>query len=257
MTTIFVIGVMLLIGLVLKYLKPKNKETVSIEVATQTIQKEPMLYNEDEFNDNYWIPVEAKKRAVKANLKIKYKNSYNQESERLFDVESFSRGEKGYQLQGFCHKYNKKIKLSSLGIIEAIELTTGIVIEDISANLESKYKGTIAYLQDSLFDDYGWAIYCLLFLASSSGSISKAEREIIGSFITSIQRFSNLDKNWIDTMLKESYRPGKMEVRNWLKSAVAKGYNPEILKQPIVELAQLQEPTNKEFWSFKKYIEQK
>ncbi len=207
------------------------------------------------YNDNYWITVESSQRTVSASLHLSYTTTGNKTDDRDFDVMSFSRGEKGYHIHGYCHKKNKRITLSSLGISDVVELETGRKIDDIKEYLEAKYKETDSYLQDLLFDEYGWAIYVLVYLASTSGSVVKREREVIGRFIKSLPKFSGLDADWVDAELKGLYRPGKMEIRKWVKEAIARGEDFTLTDAPIAELEGLQKPENKEFWTFKNYIQ--
>jgi hypothetical protein len=213
-------------------------------------------FNEEpEYNDNYWIPVESVQRQVSAHLRLNYTNTANEKSGRDFDVSGFSRGEKGYHIHGYCHKKKKKITLSSIGISNVIDLETGEEIKDVTQYLEALYKKSDGYLQDLLFDEYGWAIYALLYLAASSGSVVKKEREIISRFIKSMPKYSSLDSEWIDVQLKKLYRPGKMEVRNWVKEAIARGNDFTIIEAAVAELESLQKEENKEFWTFKHYIQ--
>ncbi len=106
--------------------------------------------------------------------------------------------------------------------MEAIESKNGEVIENISSYLEQKYKDSSENKKDLLFDDYGWAVYSLVYLAATSGSIVKKERDIITTFIKSIPHLSCLEDEWIDKSIRELYRPGSMEIRNWVKAAIDK-----------------------------------
>ena len=223
----------------------------------RTLDENPKNEREEdtEYNDNYWFNVESLEREVSANLHLSYTTTGNKTDDRDFDVMSFSRGEKGYHIHGYCHKKNKRITLSSLGISDVVELETGREIDDIKEYLEAKYKETDSYLQDLLFDEYGWAIYVLVYLASTSGSVVKREREVIGRFIKSLSKFSGLDADWVDAELKGLYRPGKMEIRKWVKEAIARGEDFTLTDAPIAELEGLQKPENKEFWTFKNYIQ--
>jgi len=91
--------------------------------------------------------------------------------------------------------------------MEAIDSENGEVIENISSYLEQKYKDSSENKKDLLFDDYGWAVYSLVYLAATSGSIVKKERDIITTFIKSIPHFSYLEDEWIDKSIRELYRP--------------------------------------------------
>jgi hypothetical protein len=210
--------------------------------------------SESDYLDNYWIAVESKKRELKLALFIKYKNTRSIISEREFDLDSFSRGEKGYHLHGYCHNKKRNITLSSLGVMGAKNISTGEVIHDIIKFIENNYKSTIYYKQDLLFDDYGWAIYVLLYLSATSGSVIKKERDVIITFIKSIKGFEELSEEWFDKTLKELYRPGKMEIRNWIKEGMSKNYNFELLLPWIDMLDSLQSESNKEFQNLKNYV---
>lgn len=223
--------------------------------GSHRIDEEDHTYQEEEnYNDNYWIPVESTNRKVVAHLRLKYQKTNNLINEREFDVSGFSRGDKGYHIHGYCHKRKKNITLSSLGIVEAIDIETGEFIQNVTEYLEEKYRGTADFIQDSLFDDYGWALYPLIYLAASSGSVVKKERDVIAGFIKSIQKFSSLDDSWIDITLKNLYRPSKMEIRNWAKDAIKNGNDFSMIYETIGVLETMQKQENKEFWTFKKYI---
>ncbi len=211
--------------------------------------------SQSDYLDNYWIPVESKRREVKLNLQIKYKNTSSIISNRQFDLTSFSRGEKGYHLHGYCHNKNRNITLSSLGILEVADISSGEIIPDIIEYIERTYKDTVYYKQDYLFDEYGWAIYILVYLSATSGSVVKKERDIIISFIKSIKPYEELSEEWLDKTIKELYRPGKMEIRNWIKEGISKNYDYQLLFPWIAKLESLQQESNKEFYNLKIYIE--
>ena len=137
---------------------------------------------EQEYVDNYWIPVESKRREISINLQIFYKNTKAEISERQFDVESFSRGPKGYHLHGFCHKKKRKITLSSLGVLSAKDIVDGKLITNVVEFIEDAYKKTANYKQDSLFDEHGLAIYTLVYLSTISRNLTKSRRELLVSF---------------------------------------------------------------------------
>lgn len=219
------------------------KFNIQVEFLPQVITSEQESINgeaEDQYIDNYWIPVESKRRKVSASLRLKYRNTRNIISERTFDVEAFSRGDKGYHVHGYCHKKNKNITLSSLGIMEAIDSENGEVVENISSYLEQKYKDSPESMKDLLFDEFGWAVYSLVYLAATSGSIVKKERDVITTFIKSIPHFSCLEDEWIDKSIRELYRPGKMEIRNWVKAAIDKGADFSLIMNAVERLSELQ-----------------
>ncbi len=144
--------------------------------------------------------------------------------------------------------------ISSLGIIDPIDIVTGEAIIDIKRYLEEKYSTTVDYNHDLLFDKYGWAIYCLVYLSATSGSILKKERDIISAFIKSLDGFSNFDVGWIDMTIKNIYRPGKMEIRKWAKTAKEHGENLSLINPAVDQLASIQKTENSEFKSFVNYL---
>ncbi len=257
---IILIIIIVIIFLVLHRKKntiPNYEITYSIkkfEEPENSMNTEPNT-NESDYLDNYWIPVESIKREVKLNLHITYKNTRSVISERQFDLTSFSRGEKGYHIHGFCHRKNRNITLSSLGIISVKDISTGEDISNIIDYIENAYKNTINYKQDLLFDEFGWAIYILIYLSATSGSVVKKERDVIIAFIKSLQGFENISEEWLDKTLKELYRPGKMEIRNWIKEGISKNHNYRKLFPWIDKLESLQKELNKEFYNLKTYIE--
>lgn len=231
---------------------------LQVEVQPRIIASKQEPINEeaeDQYIDNYWIPVESKRRKVFARLRLKYRNTRNIISERAFDVEAFSRGDKGYHVHGYCHKKHKNITLSSLGIMEGIDSENGELIENISSYLEQKYKDSSENKKDLLFDDYGWAVYSLVYLAATSGSVVKKEWDIIATFIKSIPQFSCLEDEWIDKSIRELYRPGKMEIRNWVKAAIDRGAVCSLIMDTVERLSELQKGENSEFISFRRYID--
>ena len=207
------------------------------------------------YNNHYWFPSEGKVRKIQAHLWLRYQKTNYEVHDREFDVEGFERGDRGYYVHGYCHWKNKRITLSSLGILEALDRDTGEVIDDLKQYLEAHYRDTPAALQDRLFDDYGWAIYPLIYLAASSGKVTKKERDIIAGFIKSFDCFRPLDDAWIDTKLLKLYRPGKMEIRNWVKHAITAGKDLSLITETIRALEKHQKQENKEFWAFWKYLE--
>lgn len=252
---VVVLGIVFILLKMTKGTKGDEKTTTASRVDESAIVENDDTYQDEDYNDNYWIPVESSKRKVEAHLRVKYKKTNNVINERLFDVSSFSRGDKGYHIHGFCHKRKKNITLSSLGMVEVVDVETGEQVENVINLLEEKYKSTAGYIEDSLFDDYGWALYPLVYLAATSGSVVKKERDVIAKFIKSIPKFSSLDDSWIDDTLKNLYRPGKMEIRNWVKDAINNGKDFKVIQEVIGILESTQKQENKEFWTFKRFIE--
>lgn len=236
--------------------KGDNERTETIRSDNLPIvERDDAFLEEDNYNDNYWIPIESNKRKVVAHLRIKYKKTNNEINERLFDVSNFSRGDKGYHIDGYCHKRKRIITLSSLGMIEVVDIDTGEHIGNVNEFLEERYRKTDGFIEDSLFDDYSWALYPLIYLAATSGSVVKKERDVIAKFIKSIPKFSSLQDSWIDDILKDLYRPGKTEIRNWVKDALSKGNDFSVIYDTIGLLETMQKQENNEFWTFKRYIE--
>lgn len=223
------------------------KPTQEIEPATNSIE-------ESDYNDNYWIPVESKEREVKLKLFIKYKNTRSVISEREFDLGAFSRGPKGYHLHGFCHNKQQYITLSSLGVLKVTDLETNEPINNLIDFVEEKYKSTIDYKQDLLFDKYGLNIYILLYLSATSGSILKEEREIIIDYIKSIGGFEELTNEWLNDTINNLHKPGKMEIRNWIKKGLTQNYDYKSVLPWIDKLSLLQLETNNEFQNLRKYV---
>lgn len=234
---------------------PDNK-VIASDTMHQNIERaeESKDETDDEYNDNYWIRVESNRRKVTAHLNLKYRKTNNQITERIFDVESFSRGEEGYHIHGYCQRKKRHLTLSSLGIIDPIDIETGETIADLKRYLEEKYSTTADFNNDLLFDKYGWAIYCLVYLSATSGSIVKKERDIISAFIKSLDGFSTLDEGWIDTTIKNIYRPGKMEIRKWAKTAKERGEKLNLISSVIDQLTLIQKTENTEFKSFVNYL---
>jgi len=263
---IYLIVVAVIIYLILNHKKKTIPKIISykVENASSSVNisnfesesdKNVNDSSQSDYLDNYWIPVESKRREVKLNLQIKYKNTSSIISERQFDLTSFSRGEKGYHLHGYCHNKNRNITLSSLGVISVADISSGEIISDIIVYIERTYKETVYYKQDSLFDEYGWAIYVFVYLSATSGSVVKKERDIIISFIKSLKTYEELSEEWLDKTIKELYRPGKMEIRNWIKDGIGKNYDYKLLFPWIDRLEAIQTESNKEFCNLKTYIE--
>ncbi len=231
-----------------------NPEEYLLSLGIPEIDIQQVLTSEDQYNDNYWINVESKRRKVTAHIRLKYRKTNDNITERTFDIEAFSRGQEGYHVHGFCHKKKKHITLSSLGFIDPIDIETGEAISDIKSYLEEKYATTTNHKEDLLFDKYGWAIYSLVYLSATSGSTQKNERDIIMTFIKSLDGFSELNDQWIDATIKNIYRPGKMEIRKWIKMAFVNGENVQLIIPAIEKLASLHKNDNLEFKSFVKYL---
>lgn len=235
--------------------RAQSIETPTPKVEVMVHTSENGCDEDSEYNDNYWFPVESVQRHVSAHLRLKYMNTSYETSEWDFDVSGFFRGDKGYYINGYCHIKKRSIRLSSMGISDVIDLETGECITDINTYLEVIYKDSDGYLKDLLFDEYGWAVYVLVYMASSSGSLVKKEREVISQFIASLPKFSSLDSEWIDVQLKKLYRPGKMEIRNWVKKAIASGNNFSLIEPAVAQLETFQKKDNNEFWTLKRYIQ--
>ena len=245
--------------LVVVYFSRRNNKKKIIEERDQYPQSETKIISpekdSEDYIDNYWIPVEDTKRKVVAYLKLKYQKTNGEINERSFDVSGFSRGNDGYHIHGYCHKRKKNITLSSLGMKNVIDIESGEVVNDLAKFLEEKYMATSGFIHDSLFDEYGWAIYILIYLSATSGSVVKKERDVIAEFIKSIDNYHALSNVWIDETLKGLYRPGKMEIRNWTKGAINNGKDFSLLRHAFNRLEMVQKKENKEFWTFLKYIE--
>jgi hypothetical protein len=253
----FIIGISAFIVSLWDKRKKRKGKAFSVKVSGPAAGNTEGVPTDTNYSDNYWIPVEWNQRKVEAHLKVKYKKVNNEIHERLFDVSSFSRGDEGYHVHGYCHRRKKNITLSSLGMVDVIDVDTGRRVENVIEFLEEKYRATPAFIEDSLFDEYDWALDVLIYLAATSGSVVKKERDVIAAFIKSIPKFSSLDDAWIDESLKKLYRPGKVAIRNRVKEAIGSGKDFSLISDAVARLEAMQKQENKEFWTFKRYLETK
>lgn len=204
--------------------------------------------------DNYWIPVESTVRKVEARLRLTYKKTDNTVRKRVFDVQGFSRGPEGYHVEGFCHLRKKIITLSTRGIVEAHDDETGNHIPDVCAFLEAKYSGTVEEIKDRVFDDYGWAISALIYLANTDKEVDEQERAIIVQFVKTVVGDPRLNEPWIDNTISRWYRPGKMEVRNRVKEAAEQGARYALISEYVTQLQECQTATDREYSVFSDYL---
>lgn len=214
--------------------------------------------NDDHYNNNYWFPVESARRKVpKTTIHVKYKKTNNEISERDFDIESFSRGEKGYLVHGFCHRKKRRISLSSLGFVEAVIISTGEMIDNIQDYLDKLYRETPDAVMDDLFNVHGIGIYCLVYLAATSGAIVKKERDIIIEWINSLPGYENMNQSLIEQMIAENYRPSGVEIRDWVQKSVEKEYDFTLVMPAIQKLKESQRDIGPEFAGFTSFLFQK
>ena len=110
---IYIIIVAVIILLVFIWDKKKrNKYKLLSQSRYGTTVQNLKPLPDQEYIDNYWIPVESNRRELNLTLFIKYQNTHAVISERKFDLTTFSRGEKGYHLHGFCHKNKRNITIT-------------------------------------------------------------------------------------------------------------------------------------------------
>ena len=46
-----------------------------------------------------------------------------------------------------------------------------------------------------------------------------------------------------------------MEIRNWVKESISRGEDFSVIDSTVAKLEAMQKKDNKEFWTFKRYIE--
>jgi len=191
---------------------PKSEsERIDIEVQVTT---EPIQRNEvedSELSDIYYFPVENIPRKIFANLKLQYLSTSGEETKREIDVTTFYRGQEGCHFEGFDHLRNARRKLSSRGVKQAVDLDTGELIVDLCAFFEQKYIDSPDYPYDNLFEKHGNEIYCLVYIAAADGAVRSEEREIIVSYCLEQKEFKSLDREKLNEIIKNIYRPTKYE----------------------------------------------
>lgn len=169
------------------------------------------------WSELYWFPVEATARKVTARVRMRYVDTYGNETSREMDVRAFYRGQGGCHFEGLDHLRKARRKLSSKCVKEAIDLDTGEVLNDLVAFFERKYREHPEYPYDNLFEKHGQEIYLLVHVASVDGAMRAPERKIIVSYCMEQEGFKMLDPVKLDGIMKDLYRPTKHEFHKYVR----------------------------------------
>lgn len=193
---------------------------------------------EDNYDsDHYWFPVEAVQRMVKVRLRLLYKSTMGQVTERDYDVEGFQRGTGAYLMHGYCRLRRARRSLSTSAAYQVLDRETQKTIVNLPGYLEEKYRLTSEYKYDLLLDTHGWVIELLLYFAAADGAVREAERNIIVNLVLQVDGFCELSAQKIDGIVRDMCRPSKSDFHRIVRQHV--GTDPKFLSLLIGDAAKI------------------
>lgn len=129
---------------------------------------------------------------VRAELKLKYKDGNDQETERVVTVRQFSPEYMGGFILGVCHLRNGTRTFRTDRIISCMDMETGEFIQDVKTYLKRGYEKSTDYsLNQILESDYD-VMRVLLYVGKADGSFRKAEKEIVAQVCCQLSNDSRI-----------------------------------------------------------------
>lgn len=142
------------------------------------------------------------------NYYITYERSNGNVSKRAISVIS----ENGYYVYAYCHLRNAKRTFVIDNIIEAINLETGELVNDIVEDMYENYKNTPKGKQEHIINTEIHAVRILLFIARADGRMVKSERQLIVDFLKNNNYAA--DPNTLDQLIKGMMEPSHKEFKS-------------------------------------------
>ncbi|WKZ15464.1 MAG: hypothetical protein QY317_16335 [Candidatus Jettenia caeni] len=214
--------------------------------------------NIDEYSgDLYWFPVEDIPRKINARIRLCYVDTYNNETLRNIDVSIFYRGKEGCKFDGYCHLRKARRTLSSKCVKEAIDLDTGEVISDLPAFFEHKYSETPEFVHGKLFEDHGWKIHVLIYIAAADGAMRVCDRNIIVRFCMNLKSHKLIDSSRIEEILKKLCRPNKFEFHKYIRESNPEPEVARVVYETAKEIVNANSKAHSEQIRCLKYIQEK
>lgn len=142
------------------------------------------------------------------NYYITYERSNGNVSKRAISVIS----ENGYYVYAYCHLRNAKRTFVIDNIIEAVNLETGELVNDIVEDMYENYKNTPKGKQEHIINTEIHALRILLFIAKGDGRMVKSERQLIVDFLKNNNYAA--DPNTLDQLIKDMMPPGALEFKS-------------------------------------------
>jgi len=181
-----------------KYIDAKRKDQIP-PVVFQVGYDEPEEtpdWSTEEFKTSY------RPRPVKAQIKIRYKDSNGDISERVVDVRECDTWAPDGYLNGFCHTRGA-IRTFRLDRIEsAIDVETGELIHNLNDYAVKKYEESPVAAVDKLFDTHSDALRVLFYIAKADGRFTAKEKDIYLDYCRSVHPDDRLNTQIIDSALK-------------------------------------------------------
>lgn len=141
-------------------------------------------------------------RQVKAQIKIRYKDSKGETSERVVDVRECDTWAPDGYLNGFC-RMRGAIRTFRLDRIEsAIDIETGELIQNLNDYADKKYEESPIAAVDKLFEDHFDALRVLFYVAKADGKFTAKEKDIYLDYCQKVHPDERLNTKVIDSALK-------------------------------------------------------
>jgi hypothetical protein len=175
--------------------KKTNAPTVSFNVGYDEPEEEPDWSAED-FKTAY------RPRPVKAQIKMRYRDSKGEMTERVVDVRECDTWAPDGYLNGFCHTRGA-IRTFRLDRIEsAIDVETGELIHNLNDYADKKYEESPVAAVDKLFETHSDALRVLFYIAKADGKFTAKEKDIYLDYCRSVHPDDRLNTQVIDSALK-------------------------------------------------------
>lgn len=175
--------------------KKSDSPIVAFHVDYDEPEDEPDWPSE-EFKTSY------RPRPVKAQIKIRYKDSNGDISERVVDVRECDIWAPDGYLNGFCHTRGA-IRTFRLDRIEsAIDVETGELIHNLNDYADKKYEESPIAAVDKLFETHSDALRVLFYIAKADGRFTAKEKDIYLDYCRSVHPDDRLNTQVIDSALK-------------------------------------------------------
>lgn len=192
----------------------------------------PIKEPENDANDAYggWFDYETSV-PLTTNLNITYRDANGNTTNRNIMVKRI--GEEG--MNAFCYMRNGGRTFLYSRIIQAVDLMTGEVIDNLRNHLWGLYENTHAGKFDKAFENLFDQIMILLFLAKSDGRMMAAERKIIAEFIIKHSPELGLEPEIVSEEIKSYLQPHQKHFKGYLSKTAQANLD---LKNDVIEFSE-------------------
>ena len=184
----------------------ENHDDIDFEITiTDDDEDKPPYNNDSVVEKDAWeadgwdfdtaVPLDA-------TIEIKYTDGNGLETSRIVDVKYCSFTGNNDMFKGYCHlrEANRTFRISR--VQQAVDVSTGEIIDDLSVFLREKYEQSDHFALTNAFDKYYDNLRALLYVGKADGQLRRGERAVLYEFMQQITGRESIPENtlkyWAD-----------------------------------------------------------